>query len=126
MCPHSGAAATPVRYKRDIQQLTYILTIVKYSENNGTEKISLVAAPPDEPPGHQGLTNDTIGVTNILPAYLRELVTLTSQQSGRLPPQCRSCDGKRIQHSWWICEFNNFAVISNSLATGNFIESMIH
>ena len=40
MCPRSWAAVTPVKYKRDIQQLTYALTIVKNSENDGTEKIS--------------------------------------------------------------------------------------
>ena len=45
MCPRSWAAATPVKYKRDIQQLTYVLALVKNSENNGTEEISL-----DPPP----------------------------------------------------------------------------
>ena len=46
MCPRSWAAATPVKYKRDIQQLTYVLAIVKNSENNGTEEISLVTPTP--------------------------------------------------------------------------------
>ena len=46
MCPRSSAAATPVKYKRDIQQLTYVLKIVKKSENNGTEEISLVTPTP--------------------------------------------------------------------------------
>ena len=47
MCPRSGATATPVKYKRDIQQLTYVLTIVRNSENNGKEGISLVTPTPD-------------------------------------------------------------------------------
>ena len=46
MCPRSWAAATPVKYKRDIQQLTYVLAIVKKSENNRTEEISLVTPTP--------------------------------------------------------------------------------
>ena len=46
MCPRSWAAATPVKYKRDIQQLTYVLAIVKNSENNGTEEISIVTPTP--------------------------------------------------------------------------------
>ena len=47
MCPRSWAAATPVKYKRYIQQLTYVPRIVKNSENNGTEEISLVPPPQD-------------------------------------------------------------------------------
>ena len=50
MCPRSWVAATPVKYKRDIQQLTYVLAIVKNSENNGTEEISLVTPTPGDKP----------------------------------------------------------------------------
>ena len=46
MYPRSWTAVTPVKYKRDIQQLTYVLTIVQNSENNGTEEISLVTPTP--------------------------------------------------------------------------------
>ena len=47
MWPRSWTATTPVKYKRDIQQLTYVLAIVKNSENNGTEEISLVTPTPE-------------------------------------------------------------------------------
>ena len=35
------AAATPDKYQRDIQYLTWVLAMLKNSENNGTEKIGL-------------------------------------------------------------------------------------
>ena len=39
MCHRSWAAATPSKYKRDIQMLTYVLAMLKKLENNGTEEI---------------------------------------------------------------------------------------
>ena len=41
------AAMTHAKYKRDTQQLTCILTMMKYEENNGTEEIGSVTPPPD-------------------------------------------------------------------------------
>ena len=40
-CHRSWAAVTFVKYKRDIQKLTCVLTMLKNSENNGMEKIGL-------------------------------------------------------------------------------------
>ena len=42
----TGAVATPVKYKSDIQQLTCVSKILKNSENNGTEEIGFVTSTP--------------------------------------------------------------------------------
>ena len=42
----TGVAAAPAKYKRDIQQLTFVLTITENVENNGTERIGLVTPTP--------------------------------------------------------------------------------
>ena len=41
-CRHSSAVATPVKYKRDIQYLTFVLTMLKILENNRMKEIGLV------------------------------------------------------------------------------------
>ena len=46
MCHRSWAAATPAKYKRDIQKLTCGLPKLKKSKNNGTEEIGLVPPTP--------------------------------------------------------------------------------
>ena len=45
-CHRSSAAATPVKYERDIQWLTCILVMRKNEENNGTGEIGLVTPTP--------------------------------------------------------------------------------
>ena len=43
-CLRSSAAATPVKYDRDIIYVTCVLIILKNRENNGTEEIGLVTS----------------------------------------------------------------------------------
>ena len=45
-CLRSSAAVTPVKYERDVIQVTSVLIILKNWENNGTEKICLVTPTP--------------------------------------------------------------------------------
>ena len=46
-CLRSSAAVTPVKYERDIVQVTGVFVTLKNCENNGTEEISLVTPTPD-------------------------------------------------------------------------------
>ena len=48
-CLRSSAAVTPVKYERDIVQVTGVFATLKNCENNGTEEISLVTPTP----GHE-------------------------------------------------------------------------
>ena len=45
-CLRSSAAATPVKYERDIVQVTGVFITLKNYENNGTEEIGLVTPTP--------------------------------------------------------------------------------
>ena len=47
MCHRSWAAVTPAKYKRDIQYIMCVLTMLKISQNSGMEEIGLVAPTPD-------------------------------------------------------------------------------
>ena len=47
-CVCNWAAATPVKYERNIQYLTCILAILKKMENNRTEEIVFAAPTPDD------------------------------------------------------------------------------
>ena len=44
-CLRSVTVVTPVKYERDIKQVTSVLVMLKKWENNGTEKIGLVTPP---------------------------------------------------------------------------------
>ena len=46
-CPRSSAAVTPVKYERDVVQVTNLSVILRKWENNGTEEIGLVTPTPD-------------------------------------------------------------------------------
>ena len=45
-CHRSWAAATPVKYKGDIQMLTFALTMIENAQINGTGEIGLISSTP--------------------------------------------------------------------------------
>ena len=78
--------ATPVKYERDIQQLTSILAMLKNEENNETEEIGL--ATPTPGPGPLAVLPKTIAMVLVQNCSISSKLAMEILQSCAKPSIC--------------------------------------